>query len=189
MHTTKQVFKERQSQFGPFVSFMNGKCQGANCTESVWSQYGYVVGCQTQAGSPYGLKTFWASLPGSCPDQERGKKSAACVKQYPGGRCDGPNGTSTCTWTAEEDGMIKLDQLEGLTMDYQSFCRAGNKEYDPVSDKGLGCSFWDNLKDTEQNKKRIEALRAMFETQAPNSTMPDPICDWNPPQTETQVVV
>jgi len=179
MHNTQQVYNTRQSQFGQFVAFSNGKCMDADCDGNVWTPYGYVVGCQSQRDTAYGVDNMWMSLPGSCPSQEFSGKTDACKKQQPGGECSSPTGARSCTWTAEKDGEIMIDELEGIT-NYQAFCLAGNVEYDAGADKGTGCSFWDGVANKSAAEARVDAFEKLFESKFPKTTLAVPICDWDP---------
>lgn len=170
------VFSVRQGQFGHFVQFDYGKCTVPDCP-TWWAQYGYAVGCQRQDVVRWKYEdSFWYSLPGRCPSQIWSNKSSECEEQELGGSCSAPNGTQTCTWHAEKAGEVTVNELSGIS-DLAAFCAAGNVEYDEKTDKGRGCSFWDDKFNASRNKERVLALERHFAQRYGVSAMPEPLCD------------
>mmetsp|Transcript_48163 Transcript_48163/g.105028 ORF Transcript_48163/g.105028 Transcript_48163/m.105028 type:complete len:426 (+) Transcript_48163:69-1346(+) len=170
------VYAMRQGQFGPFVAFDYGQCTVPNCPH-LWEQYGYAVGCQKQDVTRWKYEdSFWYSLPGKCPSQKWSNKSSECAAQELGGNCSQPNGTQTCTWHAEQVGEVLVNDLSGIS-DLAAFCAAGNVEYDENTDKGRGCSFWDDKFNASRNKERVLALERHFAQRYGVSAMPEPLCD------------
>lgn len=80
----------------------------------------------------------------------------------------------------EDAGSITLDELVGIA-DHAAFCKAGNYEYDDATDKGQGCSFFDNRWDDTANEGRMLQMLQLFRKKHPNMTsnldLPDPVCD------------
>merc|ERR1712176_768623 len=124
----------KRYQFGQFVQFDGGKCtwNDSQC-QRIWGKYGYVVGCQktslSTANYRSGHRPVWFSLPGRCPSKKWYEKTDQCKRDEPGGECDSPDGSNTCTWTARRAGEVRVDELTGIS-DYRAFCRAGNVEFD-----------------------------------------------------------
>lgn len=193
-------------QFGHFVQFDAGRCTVANCTEEWWKVYGYMVGCQGAPLDPKTGKvmyesryahSYWYSLPGRCPSQEYSAKNKTkeCAEEERGGECpkpksdfydpvpgeaeDMPTGTRDCTWKAEAAGEVDISELTGIgRTSYQEFCKAGGKEYDASTDKGVGLSFWDKKLDHARNENRTRELLRMFAKNFPDfDSLPDPYCD------------
>lgn len=170
------VYATRQGQFGHFVQFDYGQCTVPDCP-NWWEQYGYAVGCQKQDVAKWKYEdSFWYSLPGRCPSQKWSNKSSDCAEQELGGNCSQPNGTQTCTWHAENAGEVAVNDLSGIT-DLAAFCAAGNVEYDEETDKGRGCSFWDDKFNASRNKERVLALERHFVKRYGATAMPEPLCD------------
>lgn len=166
------------TMFGHYVQFDSGKCTVAGC-EGLWPKYGYMVGCQPQAQSFNYSNSYWYSIPGSCPNSTWGKKTPGCEAEAPGGSCAAPNGTDTCTWSAVKDGEIMIDELSGIK-NYTEFCAKGDVEYDPQTDKGRGCSFWDDKGSIFRNTERVHTMLQLFAKHYPTNdayNMPDPVCD------------
>lgn len=178
VYNPSQVFAVRAGQFGHFTQFDSGKCTVDSC-EDFWSSYGYMVGCQPQAETFHYHNSFWYSLPGSCPDKDFTSKTDACKQSAPGGKCDNPNGNSTCTWHAEPAGEVSIDDLSGIK-DFDQFCASGNVEYDPNTDAGRGTSFWNDRNNNTRNADRVLKLMQLFARNVPVDdamAMPDPLCD------------
>jgi hypothetical protein len=182
------------SNFGHFTQFDSGQCTlGKDHCKKFFKDKGYNVGCQIQAqvgGTPvqatdYGAANVWYSLPGGCPSLKwNDPQKKACAKAEPGGLCAAqptltkPDGTRDCTWKVEKAGEVSLDELAGIS-DHKQFCADGNYEYEDISDKGKGTTFWDNKTDKQKNLERIEKLKEAFAKKYPESFngSPDPICD------------
>lgn len=150
--------------FGPVDAFDLTRCTGPYQCEN-FKTFGYTVGCEDWNG---GAASFphqqwvgknmypgakWYSLPGPCPSAGIGSKTAACVRQEPGGACRGtdtmPTGSGDCTYVYEKMGEIAIDDLEGLSSP-GIFKAMGNTEYDQSTDKGKGMSFWDDKMSQEE---------------------------------------
>jgi hypothetical protein len=188
MKNTKPLFTAPlHYQFGQFVQFDSGMCtwNRSHC-ETLWNTMGYVVGCQpldvtspmlpNYAGPP---EPVWYSLPGKCPAQEYGNKTATCVQAMPGGECDDPDGSKNCTWSIKYAGEVRLDDLSGIT-NYTSFCEGGGTEYDKTLDMGTGVDFWNQRRDPVQCRERIAKVEEKFQAKYPSwpVTLGDPPCDW-----------
>jgi len=146
-------------------------------------------------GSDRGLQGgVWYSLPGPCPDQVNAHKSEECRARMPGGRCQSQfvDGSRDCTYTSEYAGEVRLDELSGILNEdkgfrtYEDFwkksfdtclqeLRQGNRsapchrneEYNRITDKGVGCSFWDHIHDAGLCNKRMTKLLRLFEDKFP----------------------
>eukprot|EP00435_Cladocopium_sp_Y103_P064158 s199_g25.t2 len=176
------VYAMRQGQFGPFVAFDYGQCTVPDCPH-LWEQYGYAVGCQKQDVTRWKYEdSFWYSLPGKCPSQKWSNKSSECAAQELGGNCSQPNGTQTCTWHAEQVGEVLVNDLSGIS-DLAAFCAAGNVEYDENTDKGRGCSFWDDKFNASRNKL-LYLARSWFNG-TPSDTELRTLADAPRPQLDT----
>ncbi|CAK0898322.1 unnamed protein product [Prorocentrum cordatum] len=64
-----------------------------------------------------------------------------------------------CTYHAEEAGSVRVDELTGIT-DPAPFLRGTKRMYDPETDAGTGCSFWDG----RQCASRASKVKAIFKT-------------------------
>lgn len=73
-------------------------------------------------------------------------------------------------------GEVLVNDLSGIS-DLAAFCAAGNVEYDENTDKGRGCSFWDDKFNASRNKERVLALERHFAQRYGVSAMPEPLCD------------
>lgn len=189
MRNPDSVFAERAGQFGRFVMFDKAKCtsggpDGESGCEGWWEKYGYFVGCsipasKTPGDNPYGPNSAWYSLPGPCPEKDFTAKSPTCMKQQPGGECENPDGSNTCTWSAEPAGEVTIDELEGLKVPYHQWCLEGGCEYDRATDKGVRTDFWDGFHDLRKNFNRTMALRRLFAKKYPDmpEDLPEPVCD------------
>jgi len=146
---------------------------------------------------------IWYSLPGPCPEAKMTDKTSECRERMSGGRCSKAIGDLNCTYDIEHAGEIRLDDLSGFIdaekgiHNYHDFwaesytecvgavaqgLRAGpcvrNAEYDPLTDHGRGCHFWDGKHDTQQGLMRMERVRHMFRDRYPAlpSDLPGPQC-------------
>lgn len=172
------VFPVRQGQFGHFVQFDYGQCTVPKCPDQ-WTSFGFMVGCQTQNSVWNYERSYWYSLPGSCPSMTYKTKTDECKQQEPGGQCSSPDGSTNCTWHAEPAGEVLVDELSGIT-DYNAFCAAHNIEYDVATDRGRGTDFWDQKLNATRNKERVLTLDRFFAKKYPSAdtlSMPEPICD------------
>eukprot|EP00932_Pfiesteria_piscicida_P016030 SRR837773.2974.p1 GENE.SRR837773.2974~~SRR837773.2974.p1 ORF type:complete len:506 (-),score=195.67 SRR837773.2974:13-1494(-) len=179
---------------------------------------------QCRAGEDKCRAPIWYALPGPCPakgmpngdidpnsdDLDVNKyKSADCIKRMPGGLCPKgtvePTGAPDCTYTYEEAGEIFLDELVGLTPQYQdyndfwnvSFTRCAkdvashvlpaghvcrhNKEYSKEADAGVGTDFWDGIHDTEKCTARLDKARQLFKKNFPQfpEHLDEPACEFD----------
>jgi len=188
MKNTQPLFKAPlHYQFGQFVQFDSGECtwNRSHC-EELWKQYGYIVGCQpldvtnpmlpNYAGPP---APVWYSLPGTCPSKAFNAKTQACSEAEPGGECFHPDGSANCTWSAKYAGEVRLDELSGIA-NYTDFCANGGREYDKVTDKGVGVDFWDDRRDQTAARERISKVQQAFQQKYPSwpATLGEPPCDW-----------
>lgn len=185
---------EKGMNFGVVNTFDAGKCTGPfGCVN--FKQYGYTVGCETwDSGSPNNFPhqqwdkmnhypdATWYSLPGTCPSQPVANKTAACREAEPGGACptgQTPNGESNCIYSYEKLGEISIDELEGIGS-YEALIKAGGKEYDALTDRGVGTTFWDNKNSSAACQQRIQAALNLFEAKFPSQPkLQDPKCDFN----------
>jgi hypothetical protein len=174
----ESVFPVRHGQFGHFVQFDFGKCTVPKCADQ-WKSHGFMVGCQGQSSHWKYERSYWYSLPGSCPSMTYKTKTDECRQQEPGGQCASPDGSSNCTWHAELAGEVLVDELSGID-DFKAFCDAHNVEYDPKTDRGRGTDFWDQKLNADRNKERVLTLQRLFAKKYPSSdalSMPEPLCD------------
>jgi len=180
---------KHKPQFGTYTEFQHGKCMynNSDCS-NLFKTKGYAVGCKpldtasaqlpNYAGPP---QPVWYSLPGRCVSQEmdnKGDKPFGCWTDEPGGMCISPDGTANCTWKAEYAGEIRVDELSGIT-DPGQYCAQGNIEYNNVTDKGIGTTFWNVRRSAEQGKNRVDYVRGLFQMKYPNypATLGEPICE------------
>jgi hypothetical protein len=126
-------------------------------------------------------------------------KTADCKYHNPGGRCSAATGAATCSYSYEPAGEIMLDELVGIpnyqvfwntsyeqcTIDVQAGTKTGpclkNKEYDELTDAGVGTTFWDGRGDAEKCKTRVDAARVLFKAKfsdQPAELIP-PTCDFD----------
>jgi hypothetical protein len=79
----------------------------------------------------------------------------------------------------EYAGEIRLDELAGIP-DYKLFCQMSNKEYDPVTDKGVGATFWNSKNSHVECAKRVDMVKHHFEMTYPDmlTSYQEPQCDW-----------
>jgi hypothetical protein len=147
--------------FSPYVAFDSGKCTVPGC-EQDWAETGFTLGCQlSAAGAMGGYDGQWFSLPGPCPQEERGDKTADCNASWPGGRCDEVTGDPTCTYSLSDAGEVRIDELTGI-LDYDRYCRAGGLEYDRVADTGVNMTFWSGIDDRMLCRRRVQKLSDAF---------------------------
>lgn len=207
IHNPTKVFQPRSGQWGHFTQFDYGQCTVQNCPKN-WQDFGYMVGCQGGPIVPGQhhpfyqsrfTQVYWYSLPGRCPSKrfDEEHKFDECAAQEPGGECpkpeingvanlglegilpeDMPNGSPTCVWKLEEAGHVTLDELTGCHGMDRAWCNAGNREWVPELDKGVGCTWWDNRSVHEINTERTRQLLAKFIEKYPDSPqLFDPRCD------------
>jgi len=180
MKPTMQVFSAASYHpvFAPFVAMDGCRCTTPNCP-NLWRRYGYAPGCQEQhPGADYYYPLgLWYSLPGPCPSMDCWHKTSECKARERGGKCASPDGTSECTWHLEPAGEIRLDELAGIT-DPTTFCKLGNKEYDPHLDRGIGAFFWDGYRNATLCAQRVQAAERLFFSKYPSMPMsyPTPKC-------------
>jgi len=189
-----QPLYELGMDFGVMNEFDITKCTGPFACEN-FKQFGYAVGCENWVtGSPANFphqkwndinkypNASWYSLPGPCPMAGLHEKSAECMAREPGGQCpDGvvPTGTGDCTYTMEEAGEIRIDELVGIE-DYDKFINAGGREYDKVTDQGKHTNFWDGMSDEVLCQKRTEHMLELFDRKFPlEPTIHPPECNFN----------
>jgi len=156
----------------PYVAFDMGRCTVPEC-EDIWETQGYPVGCQ---GVVYGvvppawnggIRGQWYSLPGRCPSMVNGNKSPECIAAAPGGACRKAEPNGDCSYHVEHAGEVRLDELTGID-NYDAFCKAGNMEYDSVTDRGRHFSFWDGKTNITKCRWRYEILLEAFHNKYPD---------------------
>eukprot|EP00931_Biecheleriopsis_adriatica_P090185 TRINITY_DN64212_c0_g1_i1.p1 TRINITY_DN64212_c0_g1~~TRINITY_DN64212_c0_g1_i1.p1 ORF type:complete len:623 (+),score=92.07 TRINITY_DN64212_c0_g1_i1:45-1871(+) len=188
--------------FGVRMAFDSGQCTGPFDCNAAWQNYGYFVGCNKFGKKPSfpfpdfptGYEGVWYSLPGKCPqmmyynkaNKSTGSHGPDCMMNQPGGVCDAqyeePTGAADCTWRYEEAGEIDLDELVGIPKGkYDAWVESGNREYDRITDVGIGMTFWNNLNDTAKGKQRVAAAKALFDKKYPGSYegIEEPPCDFD----------
>lgn len=194
---TWEYWNLHQRHFASFLSFVDGTCTAPSCPK-LWRHHGFMVGCQakspllanylsdtetlpsTACGSSQCRPPLWYSLPGGCPHRDFWTKDPFCTSTYPGGRCEEVNGAMNCTYSAEQVGEVLLSELVPETEDYTDFVANGLKEYDHLTDKGVGVSFWDGRKNPERCAQRLEAVKALFNRKFPDApALSDPVCDFD----------
>jgi len=182
-------FGQLRPQFGPFVAFDQGRCtscvdQNANIFDH---RGGYFVGCQKQKQSTYHYtdNAVWYSLPGRCPSQVWARKTDLCKKLQPGGECEKgrqPDGSPSCTWSIEQMGEVRLDELTGLT-NYSQFCKLGYAEFAMTAEGRRstgGVCFWDGRENDTSNQERIAHVLRAFKRKYPSKPkdMMPPACEF-----------
>eukprot|EP00913_Durusdinium_trenchii_P022270 g20924.t1 len=103
--------------FGVRFAYDSAQCDGPWSCDLNYDRFGYFVGCNNLGSFPFptydihypGAK--WYALPGPCSSKTyqesdrsrpRPDKDAKCIKEQPGGRCDGtPTGQGNCTYSIE----------------------------------------------------------------------------------------
>mmetsp|Transcript_2707 Transcript_2707/g.5771 ORF Transcript_2707/g.5771 Transcript_2707/m.5771 type:complete len:398 (-) Transcript_2707:197-1390(-) len=120
MMNPSTVYTERTGQFGPWNSFNAAACTPASDCTKRFEKYGYNVGCMKNPyDPPFNTKPLsggnYYDFPGECPLSDYTKKTDDCKKAQPGGQCSQPDGTSNCTWHAEDAGYVMIDDLSGIT--------------------------------------------------------------------------
>jgi len=170
MKNTPEAYRTFKTQFAPLLAYRNQQCISPSCEQSFQSR-GYAVGCLVQErGQPCYLKedcssdSLHYSFPGPCPLSAAGAKTEECLAQYPGGLCDEPTGTDNCTFHVEDAGTVTLDELSGrnASQSLQDWCAAGNLEWDPATDRGVGMNFWNGLHNDPLRKERMYKLGYLF---------------------------
>merc|ERR1711874_75324 len=109
-----------------------------------------------------------------------------CKLNYPGGKCDHPDGRGNCTYSIEEAGEIDIDELVGIKPKFKSredFCRAGGFEGNGAKvQNGRFVSFWNTIFDKRKNQWRYNQTAAMFNAKYPNmprvEDLSPPPCDF-----------
>jgi len=197
MRNTCELYKDKQTQFGPYVPFDTGRCTTPQCDE-IWNDYGAVVGCQhipfnsgifaAYCRQPSHEDTYehcayaqWFSLPGPCPSQSVNNKSKACKDKIKGGFCNSPTGQKDCTYHVEDAGEINIDDLYDKPIgDMNAFCGSGKMEYNNQTDHGVGINFWDGIYNPLNGQARIKAVRERFKKKYPHmpERLSDPHCDF-----------
>lgn len=194
--TTKatQPLVDLGMDFGVMNEFDLTQCTGPFECEN-FGRFGYAIGCEDwQAGSPANFphqkwnllnkypNASWFSLPGTCPMSALSQKSDECKLSQPGGECPKgitPSGTGDCTYTLEEAGEIKIDDMVGMSS-YEEFVAQGGREYDPITDQGIHLNFWDGRLDDVLCRQRTEHMISMFDSKYPNeTTIAAPLCNFN----------
>lgn len=106
-------------------------------------------------GTPVGYQT---QAPGA-----RGAYDAYWFSFNQKGLCDHPTGAQDCTYSYALVGMVKIDELVGITQGFNAFCQQGHKEYERVSRQDT-CStyestfFWRDQCDLDACARRVKQL-------------------------------
>lgn len=157
--------------FDQFLQFDASKCTNPKCAE-VFNKYGYVAGCfvNSQGVAAYPEST-WISLPGQCPFMTWDQKTPQCRAKEPGGMCEHPDGSRTCTYDLEFAGDVTMEELTGI-QDYWQWCKSHNEL--------TSISFWRGKTDKWWCEGRIERLQGLFYAKYPNlpADLGQPRCDW-----------
>ncbi|CAE7682685.1 unnamed protein product [Symbiodinium pilosum] len=165
-----QALYQQGVLFDSYAEFLQGKVTDRTLQANHWSQYGYNVGCvrldANRAVARY-QDVVWYSLPGRCPSRDFASKTEKCAFAEPGGFCDKPNGTSTCTWNAIFAGEVFLDEVSGIA-DFDSFCNLGGFEYDSATDSGISNDFWNGKMNFEACSWRVSQVHQRFAQKYPN---------------------
>jgi hypothetical protein len=185
MLTTWEAFEDGGGHFAPGEAMGEAmRCGRRNSSvTAIWKAYGSIPGCAKMPideSSGY-RDRLWVSLPGRCPSA--GHKHATLADRRlgaaslrAGGRCDAPTGTRDCTWSAEPDGELLLDEIAGVE-DGSSVCESGRREFIPGLGRGNGVTFWDDKHDPERCAERTDALANMFAERFPTEPgLVDPLC-------------
>lgn len=203
MLTTWEAFEDGGGHFADGEAMGEAmRCGRQNSSvTAIWEAYGSIPGCAKMAideSSGY-RDRLWVSLPGRCPSAghehatgprvldaeappsrrdpdgpENRRLEAASLRA--GGRCDAPTGARDCTWSAEPDGELLLDEIAGVK-DGASVCESGRREFIPGLGRGNGVTFWDNKHDPERCAERTAALTQMFAKRFPTEPgLVDPLC-------------
>ncbi|CAK9027193.1 Carbohydrate-binding domain-containing protein C2E1P3.05c [Durusdinium trenchii] len=196
--------------FGVRFAYDSAQCDGPWSCDLNYDRFGYFVGCNNLGSFPFptydihypGAK--WYALPGPCSSKTYQDKDAKCIKEQPGGRCDGTPtgqgrrergasamqafrgveeaGEGNCTYSIEVVGSLTIDEIDGIK-DYHEFIHTGGVEFNKTLDKGEGCTFWNNMNVTAKNIERVEKVRALFEKKYPDQPLDEdmeaPACDFN----------
>lgn len=184
MKSTEDAVKRDLSGFLGFVTFQNGSCSQANCSQVWWNEYGYVPGCEdaNSEDQPYPSAQHY-SFPGRCPNKnpvEWCTQETAMME--PGGACSTPEGHWNCTYNYRPKDYIFLDELVGILPEYRSFsdfCQDDGVEFNGPADddENVTLDFWKDYGNEEKNKERVEALRQLFAKKFPHTQeLPDPRC-------------
>ena len=57
--------------------------------------------------------------------------------------------------------QVSLDELEGIES-FEKFFLSGGREYVKETDKGVGMSFWDGLRDEQKCAERVRRAESLF---------------------------
>ncbi|CAL1161686.1 unnamed protein product [Cladocopium goreaui] len=103
------------------------------------------------------------------------------MQNEPGGQCKGTDLTRhrPGTYTIQEAGEIPLDDLSGIK-NYNDVCEStGVREYDELTDKGTGTSFWNGKADPKKGKERVKFITDLFAKRFPQfpALLEDPVCE------------
>mmetsp|Transcript_78714 Transcript_78714/g.163714 ORF Transcript_78714/g.163714 Transcript_78714/m.163714 type:complete len:561 (-) Transcript_78714:516-2198(-) len=176
--------------FGVRFAFDKGRCTGPYDCQAQWDKFGYFVGCNVVDEWPTGQwqgkvhypNAVWWSLPGTCTSQLFDHHTQTCAQKQPGGACNDPTGSGTCTYSYESAGEISIDELEGIDS-FESFARNGGWEYNNKTDEGVHMTFWNNKYDDAACQWRLDHARQLFHNKYPNmateSDLPEPRCDFS----------
>mmetsp|Transcript_42371 Transcript_42371/g.89728 ORF Transcript_42371/g.89728 Transcript_42371/m.89728 type:complete len:402 (+) Transcript_42371:472-1677(+) len=183
MWTSEAMFDATSKTFAPASVVHEG--QYVDGVPNEFATQGFSPGCArkllTTNQSSRGMAVMF-SFPGPCPSLPTWNRTDACRELEPGGQCQEPDGTQSCTWNARRLGAVSLDELTGIG-NYAEFCKAGGQEYNVTLGRGVHNTFWNSLSDFNSNMARMKALSALFSRYFPwhppdgGPDMPDPPCD------------
>mmetsp|Transcript_66786 Transcript_66786/g.145094 ORF Transcript_66786/g.145094 Transcript_66786/m.145094 type:complete len:368 (+) Transcript_66786:1560-2663(+) len=171
-----QPLLDHGMHYGVRFAFDRGQCTGPYDCQEAFNYFGYFVGCnrvdefptQQWAGKVYYPDAIWFSLPGACSLKRFWEATPECVSKDPGGFCEEPTGSGTCTYSYESAGEISIDELEGIDS-FAEFVSRGGWEYNNETDQGVHMHFWDGLKDTDACQTRMEKAAELFDTKYPSA--------------------
>jgi len=179
---TKELYGQGKN-FDSFVAFDKAKCTVPGCATLHWDPFGYVIGCSPNDNTRVALpgNPAWYSLPGTCPSKFYFQKTPECNAAEPGGRCTGDEvtGSKDCTYTIEQAGEIRLDDLSGIK-NYNDVCATtGQREYDEATDTGVGTDFWSGKADAAKGAARVKHIEDLFAQKFPQwpAHLDDVPCD------------
>jgi len=182
MRATNELYGQGKN-FDSFVAFDKAKCTVPGCDVLHWNPLGYVVGCSPNDNTRVALpgNPAWYSLPGTCPSKFYFQKTPECNAAEPGGRCTGDEvtGSKDCTYTIEQAGEIRLDDLSGIK-NYNDVCATtGQREYDEATDTGVGTDFWSGKADAAKGAARVKHIEDLFAQKFPQwpAHLDDVPCD------------
>jgi len=154
MRPTQEMVSQGH-HFGARFAYDRGQCVGrcfpgnkCTCKQDCDAQFersGHVVGCNN----------FRDHYP--FPDTDTQAPDGVWFSFPLGGKCDYPTGSHSCTYSAEETGVISLAELENVAPGKDQCC------------DGLCTDFWVNLFDVEKTRWRVQQALDVFQRKYPDS--------------------